>query len=100
VGHCRDYDTAISTCPGTGTIKTVIVNADCHLETINVRSSYEAGLSLIYDTTTYELVGATIGTDSGGFECGEDRVLGFRAGIRPPASCASTWTTTTCWGDG
>ena len=94
---CRDYDTAVSSCQGLGTIKTVSVYADCNLEVINLRSSYEAGLSLVFDRTTHDLVGATIGWDSP-VTCGDGKTTGFRAGILPPDGCASTWTQSICDG--
>jgi hypothetical protein len=95
--YCRDYDTALSTCPGLGTIKTVSVYADCNLEVINLRSSYEAGLSLVFDRTTHDLVGATVGWDSP-VTCGDGKTRGIRAGILPPDDCAFTSTQSICDG--
>ena len=94
-GGCPDYDTAVSTCYRVA-VQTLDAYADCNLEVITTRTQFEAGTRLVYDATTHELVGASVGTDSLGFVCGAGRVSGFQAGLHPPADCAISRTEVRC----
>ena len=85
---------AITTCRGTA-IQQIDFYAGCNLEVVWWRPLHSGGTRLVYDATTYELVGASISSDIG-YACGEGRALGFQAGITPPSDCAISATQVLC----
>jgi hypothetical protein len=97
---CRGYDAALADCFGAlPDYSRLEEYADCNLAVIKNDGGF-SGTSYVYDYTTHELVGASIGSDAPSFACGAARVFGFYAGSFPAPSCVRTNLVTRCERDG
>ena|SRR5689334_21096258 len=62
----------------------------CNLILMRFAPSWYPGGGNVFDATTHELVGISVGTDTNAYTCGADHVFGYDAGRFPGPECQVT----------
>lgn len=87
-GHCESsfYERQLSNCRLSLFHSLEFYDA-CNLIVIRFQGTWDAGGQSVFDTTTHELVGQSMNTDSLAYTCGARLVSGYDAGRFPGSEC-------------